>query len=314
MHTTATVRPDIADSLIEYARDSRGQFMGSEIFPVYRTSEKTGDFHKIEVGQATQATGSLVRAPGATYDRIQHVTTSDNYACVEYGIEEAIDDSDRRRLQNYFNCELEAGILCMRHLLLKYEVRVAEIAFDASTFSGYTGGVSTEWNNSGAPNNDIADTKLTIKQNLGGVIDPGSEWCLAISETVRQNIVQNSNVQSLLRGGTGANEDKYINVQDEALAAVLGVDRLFYSAAQDNGSDVWDDEYALLFVRRGDNLLTAGPQLGRTFMWETDAPETALVETYRDEARRSDVIRVRQNVDEKLLMVEAGYLLSNIST
>ena len=49
----------------------------------------------------------------------------------------------------------------------------------------------------------------------------------------------------------------------------------------------------------GKNL--ALPSVGRTFLWESDSPDNATVESYRDEKHRSDVFRVRQNVEEKVI-------------
>jgi hypothetical protein len=45
-------------------------------------------------------------------------------------------------------------------------------------------------------------------------------------------------------------------------------------------------------------------------VWEEDASSLFVVETYRDEPRRSDVIRVRQHTDEKVINENAGTLIT----
>ena len=48
--------------------------------------------------------------------------------------------------------------------------------------------------------------------------------------------------------------------------------------------------------------------------WQEDGSQVdGRVETYRDETIRSDVVRVRHDVDEKVLYTEAADLLSNVT-
>ena len=78
-------------------------------------------------------------------------------------------------------------------------------------------------------------------------------------------------------------------------------------------------------ISRGEDVTEPG--IGRTFLWTEDSPENPIVEEYREEKKRSDVFRVRHNVDEAYLesKTDAGatksdiaaacmYLFSNITT
>ena len=57
------------------------------------------------------------------------------------------------------------------------------------------------------------------------------------------------------------------------------------------------------------------PCIGRTFHWAEDGSQPAgTVETYRDETKRSDIVRVRHDVDEIVMYTEMGHLLYNITT
>ena len=56
------------------------------------------------------------------------------------------------------------------------------------------------------------------------------------------------------------------------------------------------------------------PCLGRTFLWTEDSDQLPVVETYRDEKVRSDVVRVRFSNDEKIICSAVGYLMDNITT
>jgi hypothetical protein len=56
------------------------------------------------------------------------------------------------------------------------------------------------------------------------------------------------------------------------------------------------------------------PCLGRTFHWGEDGSQIGgLMESYREEQKRSDIIRCRHDVDEKVLYTQMGHLLSNIT-
>ena len=55
------------------------------------------------------------------------------------------------------------------------------------------------------------------------------------------------------------------------------------------------------------------PSLGRTFIWEEDAPGMIVTEQYREEQTRSDVYRVRQNTDECIQFAGAGYIVTGVT-
>jgi hypothetical protein len=56
------------------------------------------------------------------------------------------------------------------------------------------------------------------------------------------------------------------------------------------------------------------PCIGRTFHWAQDGSSIGgTVEQYREEQTRSNVIRVRHDVDELIILPAAGHLLANIT-
>jgi hypothetical protein len=78
-------------------------------------------------------------------------------------------------------------------------------------------------------------------------------------------------------------------------------------------ADIWDDEYAFLCRIAQSNDLRE-PCLGRTFHFTGDgSSEGGTVEMYRDESKRSDIIRCRIDLHEKVIYTAMGYLMSNIT-
>jgi hypothetical protein len=77
---------------------------------------------------------------------------------------------------------------------------------------------------------------------------------------------------------------------------------------------IWSNEYVMV------GRIAVGPDpreacIGRMFHWGEDGSEIGgHVESYRDETVRGNVVRVRHQVDEKILVSGCGALLSNITT
>ena len=315
MRSTAEIRPLLSQTCSEYASGLNTQFMGTEILPVSVESSKKGTFARLVLENVTDGTGSGLRAPGAGYERTDSTFEETEFTTKEYGLEEPLDDSEAERYTEYLVAEREIANTLTYKLMRLQEKRIAAKAFNATTFSGYTGSVSTEWSKAtSTPYNDIQDTILTLKQQMGGALG-NSQLCLAMSEEVFRNVVQTTQIQGKIMGGDGSTLDKTSGrdmIGADRLASILGIDNVYFSPAQDAGADIWDDEYALLYFRStSPNLREV--QIGRSFMWN-EAQNPYTVETYREEAIRGEVIRARQHTDEVVFTPMAGYLLANITT
>jgi hypothetical protein len=314
VNSTAVLRPDLNDAVLEYAQALNSQYMGLQLLPIMDSDVRNASFAKIAVSEVTKPVGDLKRSATASYDRVVTEVTSDTFDCEEYGIEELIDDGESNFISNYFDAETATAQLLVHRAMRTQEKRIATLLFNATTFAGYTGSVTNEWDDktNATPFDDISDTILTLKQNVGGVVE--GEICLAVSEKVFRNIYETDQIKALRRGGNGASIDRLAPDHAE-LARILNVAQVYSSPSQDNGADIWDDEYALLYIRStaGSASLRSQIQLGRSFLWTQDTPDNMVMETYRAEDRRSNVLRARQYIDEKVLTVQAGYLLSNIT-
>ncbi len=312
--STAQYQPVISQNIAEFAANLESQFMGLDVLPLFDSADKTAIIPKWGIGNITKSTGNLKRNPKGGYARIEHSPGSFTYECEEYGLEELIDDSERKYLDKFLNTMSDMGKFLYHHLRKQQEKRIAAMVFNATTFAGYTAAVSTEWSNVAATIvKDVKDKKLLLKQNLGGVIGVG-EICLAVSEKVFDNMGQNTEIKALRGGGNGASRKDFVmQVGAAEMAHILGVDKVVYTAAQADGSDIWDDEYALLYVRYSGNQLRSQPHIGRSVLWTDDSPTNVVSEFYRDDKIRSNIHRVRQQLDEVVFTPAAGYLLSNIT-
>jgi hypothetical protein len=309
----ATIRPDLMDAVKEYASDLNSQFMALDVLPLANTDFQSGSFGSLPIENLTDQSSAGKRAPGSGYNRQQSEITTDTYTCEEFGFEEPVDDGEARRMGIYFDAELGAAQINEFRLRRAQEVRAASLLFSTSNFSGHTGNVTNEWNDAtnGVPYSDVQGKLLTLKQAVGGAID--GEICLAVSEKVFRNMYMTAEIKAMRAGGAGGTFDKVAPSAAE-MANILGINQVFHSSAQNAAADIWDDEYALLFIRSMSPILSSSVQLGRTFLWTADTDANATIESYRDEAVRSNIVRARQYCDEKVFNYAAGYLFQNITS
>jgi hypothetical protein len=112
--------------------------------------------------------------------------------------------------------------------------------------------------------------------------------------------------QNQMFGVVATNSTRLLSEQEVAQA--VGVDQVLVGRAPKNsakkgqsysGSFIWGDSYIALGYVAGGEFAAGG--FGRSILWGADSPVPFVAETYRDEARRSNVLRVRQHVSEKVV-------------
>ncbi len=111
---------------------------------------------------------------------------------------------------------------------------------------------------------------------------------------------------------------------EELLAELFGIDQVVVAGGIENKANegqavnpgqIWGDNVVLAHVDPSQDL--KAPNYGRTFAWtgETGGGDNlAVVESYREETKRSDIHRARHDVDEKVTGAECSYLLSDVLT
>lgn len=316
--STTLQRPDLGLALEEVDLARQG-FVGIQVLPIFGTEKKESNFSKIPVESLLKDPEAAERAADGSYNRIDWEFETDYYSCKEYGLEGRIDDSDKEHYSTYLDVEAANARIVNHALMMRQERRIAALLFSATTFSGYTGGVSVEWDSStctATPVTNIQTAKDNIRANCGLVAN--------------SLLLSYKNWSVLRRSSQILDYTKYTQptgglLKVEQVKEALELENIFiggaiYDSAKEGQTksiaDIWDDEYALVFYRAPDALLgdIKVPTLGRTFLWTADSPDNATVETYYSDEVRSNVVRVRQQVHEKIFLAETGYLLSNIHT
>ena len=314
----AVPRHDLAVLAYEYMA-SQTQFIGLEALPILGVPKRNGVVPYIR-GEDILAVKETRRAPRSNYPRGDWEYGSLTYETWENGFEYPVDDAEAAEFKAFFNAERTSAEIAALMLLRVQERRIADLLFNATTFSGYTSGVGTEWSttSTATPIDDCLNKAETVEANCG--MRPNT---LIIGSTARNNLDRNAQIRDRIKYTNPAVGNARLS--DELLAQALGVDRVLVGRARYNDADkgkdynaaeIWDDEYALLCVTNPVAPTDMGqtPNLGRTVLWTEDSPTNLVVERYRDETVRGEVVRVRQNTDERVLFANTGYLLSNITS
>lgn len=316
----ATYRPELAGSLEEFdlAMDRNG-FIALRVLPVMEVAKVSGTFGKIPIEQLLQNRETR-RAPGAGYSRGDWTFTTDSYACEEHGAEEPVDDREAEMYADYFDAELVSTERARDVVLRNHEKRVADAVFNATTFASQKTTVTNEWDDYGnaTPIDDV-ETAVKAVWNRTGL------WpnALIINRLVFRNLRNCEQVIDRINSQGAGNPSKPGDITAQILARVFDLEEILvagspYNAAKEGQSvsisPLWSSEYAMVarLIRSRD---IREPGLGRTFHHGADGSQIGTrIESYRDETKRSNIIRARHDVDEKLLYTEAAQLLDNITT
>ena len=324
---TALQRPDLGALVYEYMEGAPGTgYIGLQVMPVFETEEQTAGFPVIPT-EALLKMPDTKRAPRGRYNRSDWEFEDGYYKTSENGWEEAIDDRERNLYRNKFDAEVVATRRAMGHILRRQEYRIANKVFSSSNFSANA--VDDEWDDAdnATPIDDVETGKNTIRENCGMLPN-----CLIIAYSTFGNLKNCDQIVDRLKytfPGMDINR-----MTSRELAQVFDIERVLIGGAiydsakkgQDASiTDLWDNEYAML-TRVSDSPDLTEPCIGRTFLWTEESPENTVVESYRDEGVRGDVIRVRHDTDERLIAsfdedgaekstiyTAVSYLLSNIT-
>jgi hypothetical protein len=320
--TLETLRPDIAGSLTEFDLElnQRG-FIGYRVFPVLEVGLAADTFGKITIESLLQ-TKETRRAPGANYNRGDFQFTNDSYATEEHGFEIPVDEKQARLYRNFFDAEMVAAAKARHIVLLNAEQRVVDLLTDTSVYTGAarTTAITNEWDDytNATP---IADVEGAVRK----VWDATGIWpnALVINRKEFRNLRNCDEIIERIQSAGAGNATKPTDITPEMLALVFDLDYVIVQNSAKNSAKegaaasiapVWPDEYASVCRVATTNDIQE-PCIGRTFHWAADGSEVGgLVETYYEQRPRAQIVRVRHDVDEKILYTELAHLLSNVTT
>jgi hypothetical protein len=250
------------------------------------------------------------------------------YSTSDNGWVELIDDTERSLYSTYFDSDVLATRRAVNTILRGQEKRIADMVFNASNFTAH--GVTNEWDDAdnATPIDDIQAGVKAVRSACGMI--PNT---LIISYSTYMDLRRVEQIIDLIKYTFPGQDINSMNTSQ--MAHILGVSRVlvggavYDSAKKGQASvvgDLWSDEYAMLTLTGSNNDITE-PCIGKTMLWTGDSASNTVVESYRDEERRCDAIRVRHYTGENLIAsrdsslaiksnisAACSYLFSNITT
>lgn len=303
-----TIMPEIAALVSEFGASIK--LMGLDLLPILPVEDDKGQYKYLAGDQVKREPASYLRGPnGEYYDKETNFTEGD-YSTKEYGLIEAIDDGNKAKTSKFFDIASQVSKGLMFNLMQAQEGRIKALLESTALFtSGYQQAVTTKWNTNttATPVNDIAKAKNKLMVNSGVSQPMGQKLVLGMSYALYEYLLNTTEIKQCL--GYGNKEVALGRATEAQVAGILGVDSISLSYARSGASDLWDKQYAYL-VYASDSKDWSVPRLGNSFLWSKDSSSNAVVETYRDEARRSDIIRVRHYVGEEVININNGILLT----
>lgn len=296
-------RADISTVLME-AIGQEKLYIGQMVYPTFPSPREVGRYPKFRIGPAELlkgSPGSTKRNETGTYNETSRKFEWDSYQTEEYGLEERVDDVVARRMENFFDAEVVTGKFLSNHLMIDYERQVAAATYDYTTFT--TTHASVKYQDANVATVDApADFNAAMERmTLLGEAPNTIIMSLHLFNFLRRTQKLQTYVYGFLNVTQGGSQ-----ITSQMLANVFGVDQVLIAkksydttgkgksptAAQ--VSAIWGDDF-LAFARiAGGDFMNGG--VGRTIVWDADSPGGLFTsESYRDERRRGNMLRVRSN-------------------
>ena len=314
-NSAAIFRGDIA-GVLEQAKDFESTLIGTAVMPVLNVPVKAGQYPSFVLKEGQLLKSDVKnRAPYSTYARGTRAFNQDTYTALEYGYEEAVDDTVTLDVARFFDAETVAAKLAKRKLLLAHELRAAAKIFDSGTFTATNSGTAYT-----TANIATFDVGADVQEALDRMLAKGestSNAKVVIPYPVWTRLRASTKFQNRLRG-TGLSSDTILNASTQAAAEVFGVSevligRASYDSAPEGVAFAAANVWANTFIWVG-NVTEAssgffGGGAAFTLNWSEYGPVIG-VSTYRDESIKSNIVRASHYTAEKVVNANAGQLIT----
>ena len=313
--SAAIFRGDIA-GVVEQAKDYEAGLIGTAVMPILDVPVRAGQYPSFVLKEGQLLKSDVKnRAPYGSFARGTRAFNQETYSALEFGYEEAVDDTVTLDVARFFDAEVIAAKLAKRKLLLAHELRVAAKIFDNTVFTATNSGTAYTTANlatfdAGADVQEAIDRLLAKGESTSNlkVVIPYAVWTRIRASTKFQNRLR----------GAGISSDTILNASTQAAAEVFGVaevliGRASYDTAPEGvafaAGNVWSN--TLIWVGSVTQASAGffGGGAGFTLNWSEYGPAIG-VSTYREELIKSNIVRASHYTAEKVVNANAGQLIT----
>jgi hypothetical protein len=316
-NSSVSLRRDLSAVAQEFDSGAAQQmFIGRRVAPIFRTDRDTGNFPVIR-RSSFKKPARLARAEGGDYNRVTGEFGMGTFTCEEHGLEYPIDDRMRARYAEFIDAESAATRILRHQVLMAHEIRVAALTLNNASFTQNAPSVVWSTSATAVPIDDLL-TGCEALEDLTGL--PRSMFSLIIPRADKREMLATSQVQDKVKYTYPGVQPAQLT--DTQIAAMLQIRQVLtaggsYDATEmgvaESMTQIWTAGRVMLaLLADGENTPLEMPQLARTMLWTRHAPELPMVESYRQDSKSSDIIRMRDDTDEVLIGAVnlAGYVLT----
>jgi len=295
---SATFNPIINEAVNEVDRQ---EYVGTRILPVQGSDTQTGKYVLIKGSQFDNDI-SKPRAAGSNFGSTSGEYESASFECVEYGVENSLDDLDIANAQTdaLLDIATVAANQLADDLMVGHELRVAS-ALSGASFTSTAATAAMSAASTATPIKDVNDAVMRL--NANGIFR-GIQ--LVMEASLYQEMLQTDDMRNLINGsGTFA-------WATDQVSRILGVDDViicntrYNSAAKGktrSSTKIWPTSSYYVTSIAGGPFSNGG--VGRTLAYNARGGQF-VSETYRTEQPPASVVRVRNCVDEIIINANAG--------
>jgi hypothetical protein len=290
-------------------------FVGERLFPSVPVVKQSNKYYVF--GRETWSVHLDLRAPGTQANEIPGYTVStDTYFANEHALQVPVTDEERQNADAPFDPDRDGAELVTEKVLLGREVAMKTLVTTAANYPA--GGTTTlsgtaQWNDY-VNSNPIGDLRTGIRWVNGQIFrNPNT---LVLPYQVMSQLEDHPDFIERIKYS-----ERGIMTPD-IIAAVLGIEDVIIPSSGQNTANmgqavslgyVWGKDVILAYVPPRAGLRI--PAFGYEYTWNYAAGQQQVVDRWRENPRKSDLIRMQRRYDLKLPAQDAnaktiaGYLI-----
>jgi hypothetical protein len=278
------------------------------VAPVVGVRKQSDKYFILDADRERFRASDDTRAPGAEASEVDFSVSSDSYFCEDHALEAVITDEERDNADPAIQPDIDKTEFLTDKILLNKEIALADIIATDASLPGETLSGTDQWDDytNSDPVVAVETQKATIQQAVQQI--PNT---LVLPYEVHRKVRLHPKVV-----------EKVVNVKigvvgPDILADVFDVERVLVPRGLKNTATpgqapslayIWGKSAFLCYVPPRPGLKTVG--FAYSFQWSA-APGSLqghVVEMWREERRKADMVRVQRYYDQKIIASGAVYV------
>ncbi len=302
--SNVVTRRDLFEMLVEYNTSlAKDLFIADRVAPQVRVpmcDGRYGIFNRENLKKREETK----RASSGAYNRITGDFGQATFSCEERGLEFPIDDRERKKYALLIDAEAAATETLWFKMLLEREFLISQLYANAAFTENAP---TTIWSTSATavPITDLEAGIIKLRQNSGAA---RSQISLIMTETDKTEFLATAQViakSSAAFFGILPWELSAVQIAGMLEIKEVIIPQSSYDSAEEGVSEsiseFWASGAVYLGVHAEPNSKLQTPSVARTVLWEEDTDMLPLIESYRDDTVRADIVRTRMDTDEILM-------------